>query len=151
MILRFILATLLLAVSAACSTYQKEIDRNPPYAPHHFRNYDLGVEWQSTQTGQGILLTGTVTNHRAFYLRDMELTARVVDGRGKVIARGSVTDFPIYIPSEKAAPFRMEIRIPAGAAPERVRFTYVYWLAEEPPAFRPYDDVPYFGHFDSPP
>lgn len=150
MTLRLILVTLVLAATAACSTYRKEMDHNPPFAPHHFRSYDLEVQWQAKQTGSGILLAGTVTNHRAFYLRDLELTVRVVDGGGAVLGRVTFTDFPIYIPSEKSEPFRMEINLPSGAAPERVRFTYVYWLTEEPPVFRGYGDVPYFGNFDSP-
>lgn len=149
--LRLMVGALLLLISTACSTYHREMDRNPPFAPHHFRSYDLEVEWQSSQTGNGILLTGTVTNHRAFYLRDLELTVRIVDSRGKILARQTFTDFPIYIPSEKSEPFRMDMAVPSGTAPERVRFTYTYWLTEEPPAFRGYDDTPYFGSFDAPP
>jgi starvation-inducible outer membrane lipoprotein len=150
MSLRLMLAALLMVATAACSTYHKEIDGNPPFAPHHFRYYDLEVAWQSEQTGQGIRLTGTVTNHRSYYLRDLELTARLVDSHGKVLSRETFSDFPVYLSTGKTEPFRLEIRVPSGTAPERVRFTYVYWLTEEPPAFRGYDDVPYFGNFDSP-
>jgi len=46
MSLRLMLALLLMVATAACSTYHKEIDDNPPFAPHHFRSYDLEIAWQ---------------------------------------------------------------------------------------------------------
>jgi hypothetical protein len=150
MALRLILVTLLLLATAACSAYHKELDGNPPFASHHYRYHDLDVVWQSEQTGDGIRVTGTVTNRRNHYLRDLELTVRLLDSWGAFLAKNIAADFPTYVPPGKTVPFRMEFPLSPGAAPEWVRFTYVYWLAEEPPGFRGYDEVPYFGNFNSP-
>src|SRR6266540_449174 len=144
-----IVTLLLLPAIWGCSHYRKEIDSNPPFASHHFRYYDVAISWQAEKTTNGIRLAGTVTNLRSFYLRDLELTARLVDEQGKVMARGHFADFSNYIPPGKTETFRLEVASPPAITPEKVRFTYVYWLAEEPPAFRGYSDVPYFGSFES--
>ncbi len=150
---RHIIAILLLSVTAACSVHRKEFDANPPYAPHYFRGFDVEVVWQAVRTGREIRVSGSLINHRDAYLLDPELTARLLDEKGGVLSDETFSDFPRYIPSEKAAPFQMVLHIPSGAVPGRVRFSYTYRLAEEPPAFRygGYEDIPHFGHFDAPP
>ncbi len=148
---RIIFWALLLLSVGGCASYRKELDANPPFTPHRFSSYDLEVAWKTEQSDGGLRLAGAVTNRRDYFLHDLELTARLVDREGKVLARETYTDFPTYVPPGKEAPFRMELRLPAGGAVERIRFSYVYWLAEPPPAFRGYGDVPYFGSFDSPP
>jgi hypothetical protein len=150
---RALIAILLLLAAAACSTYRREFDANPPFAPHYFRNFDVEVAWQTERSGQEVRLSGAVTNRRYAYLRDLELTARLLDEKGLVVARETLADFPTYIPAGKATPFRMDLRLPAGTTPARLRFSYTYWLAEEPPAFRGYggyEDIPHFGNFDAP-
>jgi hypothetical protein len=150
MALRLMLVSLLLLATAACSAYHKELDDNPPFTSHHYRYYDLDVVWQSERTDEGIRVTGKVTNRRDYYLRDLELTVRLLDSQGVFLAKNIAADFPTYIPPGETVPFRMELSLSPGTAPEWVRFTYVYWLAEEPPGFRGYDEVPYFGNFNSP-
>ncbi len=148
MIKRCVVLLLLLATTA-CSAYRKELDKNPSFSPHHFGYYDLGIDWQAERSGRVVRLAGTVTNRRDYYLRDLELTVRLTDEHGKVLARETFADFPTYIPPGRSEPFRLELRPSSDALPGRVRFTYIYWLAEEPPAFRQYGNVPYFGNFDS--
>ena len=113
----------------------------------------MEVAWQAARTGRDISLSGTVTNLRYAYMRDLELTTRLLDEKGGVLARETLADFPTYIPSGQAAPFHMKLRLPDGTAPTRLRFSYTYWLAEEPPAFRGYggyEDIPHFGYFYAP-
>ncbi len=151
--MRSIMTFLLLLATASCSTYRKEFDANPPFAPHYFRNIDVEVAWQSQRTGQEMRLSGAVTNRRYAYLRDLELTVWLLDEKGGVVARETRVDFPTYIPSGKSAPFQLNLRLPAGTSPARLRFSYTYFLAEEPPAVRGYggyEDVPHFGNFDAP-
>jgi len=150
---RSIIAILLMLATAACNTYRREFDANPPFASHYYRSFDVEVAWQAERTGQDIQLSGAVTNRRHAYLLDLELTARVVDDKGKVLARKKIHEFPTYIPSGKTEPFRMSLNLREGATPARLRFNYTYLLAEEPPAARGYggyDHVPHFGNFDAP-
>ena len=147
----FMLAALLLLTTAGCAGYHKELDSNPAFSAHHFRYYDLEVDWQAERSDGAIRLSGTVSNLRSYFLQDLELTARLVNKQGKVFARESYADFPNYLPPGKAESFRLEIRIPAGMEAEQVHFSYYYWLAEAPPVFRGHGDVPYFGNFVSPP
>lgn len=151
--MRTIIAILLLLATTACSAYRREFDANLPFAAHTVRSFDVEVAWQAEQRGNDILLAGTVANRRSGYLRDLELTVRLLDDRGEVIARETITDFPTYLPSGKNSPFHLELRFPAGRAPVRLRFGYTYRLVEEPPAFRGDGDsgeVPRFGTFDAP-
>ena len=148
-----IIAILLVLATAACTTYRREFDANPPFAPHYYRSFDVEVSWQAERAGQEVRLSGAVTNRRYAYLRDLELTARLLDEKGKILARETITDFPTYLPSGTAAPFRMHLRLPNGTTPARLRFNYTYLLTEEPPAVRGYggyDDIPHFGNFDAP-
>ena len=150
---RSIIAILLMLATAACSTYRREFDANPPFAPHFYRSFDVEVAWQAERTGQDVRLSGTVTNRRYPYLRDLGLTARLFDEKGNVLARETDDDFPTYIPSGKGAPFHVILTLPDGTTPARLRFNYTYFLAEEPPAFGGYggyDDTPHFGNFDAP-
>src|SRR6185369_81078 len=150
---RTFIAILLLLAMAACSTYPREFDANPPFAPHYYRNFDVEVAWHAERTGQEIRLSGAVTNYRYAYLRDLELTARLLDDKGNVLARETVADFPNYIPSGKGAPFQMDLTLAEGTVPARLRFNYSYLLTEEPPAFRgygEYENIPHFGNFDAP-
>jgi len=151
--LRTIIAILLVLATAACSTYRREFDANPPFSAHYYRNFDVEVAWQAERTSQDVRLSGTVTNHRYAYLRDLELTGLLLDGKGNVLARTTINDFPTYIPSGKAASFQMRFSVADGTTPARLRFRYTYLLAEEPPAVRGYggyDDTPHFGRFDAP-
>jgi hypothetical protein len=147
---RSLIAILLVLAMAACSTFRQEFDANPPFAPHFYRHFDVEVSWQAERTAQNVRLSGEVTNRRYAYLRDLELTARLLDEKGKVLGRQTIGDFPTYIPFGKAEPFRMNLSLPAGTVPARLSFSYTYLLAEEPPAFNGYADVPHFGTFDAP-
>jgi len=150
---RSIVAIMLVLATAACSTYRREFDANPPFASHYYRSFDVEVAWQAERTGQDVQLSGAVTNRRYAYLRDLELTVRVVDEKGKVLARKKIHDFPTYIPSGKTAPFRVNLNLPEGTTPARLRFNYAYLLAEEPPAaggYSGYKHVPHFRNFDAP-
>lgn len=146
-----LLAAVLLVALSGCAGYPKVQDSNPPFAEHHYRYYDLEVQWRAERTDGSLRLTGTVRNLRDLYLQDLELNARLVSRQGKVIARDSFTDFPIYIPPGTAEPFRLQFRIPPGEEAKEVRFSYYYFGVEAPPAFGVQDNVPHFGGFVSPP
>ncbi len=146
-----LLSSLLVLAVTACTPYGRELDFNPPFTPHRFRSFDVEVNWRTERTDSLVRVEGTVTNRRSFYLQYLETTVRLLDDKGRLLGRESFTDFPTYLPPGKTEPFRMEFRLPPGAAPARLGFTYTYWLAEEPPAFRVNGDVPHFGHFESPP
>lgn len=151
--IRTVFVVMLLMATTACSSYRKEFDANPSYAPHYFRNNGVEIAWQAERTDMEIRISGTVTNHRYAYLRDLELKGRILGEKGTVLARETLNDFPTYIPTGKAAPFRMNLRLPTGTDPQRLRFNYTFWLAEEPPAvsgYSGYEDVPHFGNFDAP-
>jgi hypothetical protein len=140
-------------ITTACSSYRREFDANPPFAPHYYRNFDVEVTWQTERTVQDLRLSGVVTNLRYAYLRDLELKLRFLDEKGNVLARETLTDFPTYIPSGKPAPFHVNLSLPKGASPSRIRINYTYLLTEEAPAVRGYggyDDIPHFGNFDAP-
>ncbi len=150
MVKRFLVTIMLLLATTACTRYHKEIDGNPPFAPHHFRYYDVEIAWRAEPTNDGFRLTGTVTNRRDYYLRDLELAARLMNERGVILTRADYAAFPHLIPPGDVAPFEMQLRLPPNTRSEQVRFTYVYWLTEAAPELRGAEDVPHFGSFDAP-
>ncbi len=151
MVRQLLLGLLLLVTVTGCSTHRAEHDANPPFAPHHVRHFDAEFAWQVERSDGTARLAGSVTNRRYAFMRDLETTVRVLDDKGNLLARETVTDFPTYLPPGRTEPFHILFRLPPDVAPARLSFTYVYWLTEEPPAFKGYDDVPHFGHFEAPP
>jgi hypothetical protein len=147
---RFIMVMLLLLTTAGCAGYRSTADTNPAFSAHNVRHYDVEVNWRAEQAPDGVIrLQGTVTNARYYHLQDLELNARLVDQKGKVVARDNFADFPVYLPPGKTEPFRMEFRVPPGTQPDKLRFSYYYWLAEGAPAYRNIEE-PKFGGFISP-
>jgi hypothetical protein len=150
---RSIIAILLLVATAACSASRKEYDTNPSYSPHFFRKYDLGLTWQAERKDHEIVLLGTVVNRRSMYMRDLELTVRLLNDKGEILAMETVAEFPTFMPTGEGAPFHLNLRFPEGTAPARLRFGYTYWLTEQPPALKGYgghEDIPHFGNLDAP-
>jgi len=150
---RSIIVVLLMLATAGCSVHRREFDSNPPFSSHYYRSFDVEVAWQAERSGQDVRISGTVTNHRYAFLRDLELKGRLLDAGGKTLAGETIADFPTYIPSGKSEPFQMNLRLPEGSTPVRLRFNYTYLLAEEPPAVKGYggyDGIPHFGTFDAP-
>jgi hypothetical protein len=150
MMRRLLFVSLFLLAVTGCSATRRELDANPPFTPHHYRYHDMEVKWQTGRTDGMIRLEGTVTNRRYAYMWGLETTVRLMDAKGKILARETFADYPTYLAPGKTERFRMEFRLPPDFAPKRLSFSYIYWLVEEPPAFRRYDDNPHFGHFDSP-
>jgi len=149
---RKILLAALLVLTTGCVHYHKELDTNPPFTAHRFRYYDVEINWQAVQGNDGVRVDGTVNNLRSDYLENMELTARLVDRQGKVLARQTYTDFSTDIPPGKPEPFRLEFNIAPGTQPALIRFSYYYWPIEAAPRFRgETGDTPVFGNFDAPP
>ncbi len=147
---RFLLAALVFSTITGCAHYRKELDDRPPFSEHSFRYFDLEVHWRSRDLGETLRISGTIRNLRSFFLENLEVTARLVDSQGKVFARGTASDFPTDVSPGATEPF--ELVIPTrGKKTERIRFSYLYWLAEAVPLPRGDEDVPHFGSFASPP
>lgn len=146
-----LLVTLLMLLSCSgCTFFCKEIDANPPFSPHHFCYNEVEVNWQAEQGADGVRLSGTVRNLSPRYLQDLELTARLVNEQGRVIARGTAMSFPVYLAPDKPAPFHLDFHLPSGAQVKRVHFSYLFWVSEGGPSFRVYEDAPRFRTFASP-
>lgn len=150
---RPIIVFLLVLSLTACSASRKELDTNPAFAPHSFRDFAVSITWQSERKGQEVQVSGTITNLRYAFMRDLELKARLLDETGNAIARVTYLDFPTYIPEGKTATFHLSFQVPPGFVPARLRFGYIYWLKEEPPVlkgYEGYEDIPHYGNFDAP-
>jgi hypothetical protein len=97
-----------------------------------------------------ILISGVVSNMRSYYLQRLQLTARLMNEQGKVIARGTYVTFPDYLAPGTPAPFLLEFHLPHGTLVKQVHFSYIYWVFNAEPAFRVYVNVPRLGTFASP-
>ena len=148
---RLLLVAMLMLAVSGCAGYRKVQDSNPPFAEHLFRYYDLEVQWRAERSDGALRLVGTVRNVRDLFLQDLELNARLVNQRGKVIARNIFLDFPEYLPPNQAEPFHLQFRLPPGEQAKEVHISYFYYPVEAPPAFGGQEYVPKFGGFVSPP
>lgn len=153
---RIAMAILLLMAITSCSTYRTEIDTrpaytSPSYTPHYFRNRDVEVVWQTERTCQELRLSGTVTNRRKAYMRDLVLTTRLLNEISRDLTRETLTNCTGYSQCLLAAPFNITIQIPNGTTPKRLHIKYAYWVAEETSSakgFVAHKDFPHFGFID---
>lgn len=150
MIRKIIPVAVLLLLVAACATPRKELDTNPPFSSHRYRYYDLEILWKSARTNNIVSIEGQVKNLRSYYLRNLELTASLLDEKGEVLARETFASFPHLLDIAGTETFRMELRLKAGEEPKRLRFSYTYRLADayQSPGYAR-DDVPRFNSFES--
>ena len=147
----FLLVALIILAVSGCAGIGKVQDSNPPFSEHLFHYYDLEVKWRAERSDGSLRLVGTVRNVRDLFLQDLELTARLLDRQGKVVARDSFWDFPDYLPPGQAEPFHLQLRLPPGEQAKEIHFSYYYFPVEAPPAFGGQEYVPKFGGFVSPP
>ncbi|MCM2356976.1 MAG: hypothetical protein NDI77_02425 [Geobacteraceae bacterium] len=147
---KIIAGAVILLLLAACATPRKELDTNPPFSSHYYRYYDLEILWKSARTDNVISIEGTVRNLRYYYLRDLELTASLLDDKGEVVAKETFASFPTLLDTSGSERFRLELRLKPGEAPRRIRFSYTYQLADtyQLPGY-PRGDVPRFNSFES--
>ena len=142
-----LISLVFLLAATGCAVNHKELDSNPPFSAHRYSNDDLEITWRTENIDGNIRLTGAARNHSNYYFQDLELIARVMDSRGKVIAKESYLKFPDYLPPGKSEPFQLDFHLPPGNRVERILFSYLYWLAgsEGAAALRVYEDVPRSG------
>lgn len=146
----FAAALIMLVFLTACAAPVKELDANPPFSPHRYRYYDVEILWKSERTDDLIRIEGTVNNLRYYFLRDLELTAGLLDEQGEVLTRETYATFPTFIRTHETVPFRLELRVKPGQSPRRVKFSYTYLLADTYESYGyPRDDVPHFNSFES--
>jgi uncharacterized lipoprotein YmbA len=153
---RFVMAMLLLMAITSCSSYRTEIDTRPAYSkpsytPHYFRNRDVEVVWQTERSGQEVRLSGTVTNHRNAFMRDLMLKTRLLNEISRDLTKETVTNCTASSQCLKVVPFHITLQIPNGTTPKRLHINYAYWVAEEPSSARGYvalKDFPHFGVID---
>lgn len=130
------LLMLTLAVSAACTSMQQM----PATFPHSHQRYDARISWQATRSGDVVQVIGVYRNDRFYYLTDVELTVCLLEDGNSCLSEK--TRFFSQLALDESAPFRLELPVPPGRRPSRLKFSYSYRLAE--PGMQ---SPPYFGSF----
>lgn len=113
--------------------------------PNRVSYYDLTVSWKVTRSEGKAAIDGTVVNTSYYYLRDLELTATLLDTGGKEIGEKTFFVIPGQLSLDETAPFSLTIPLIPGRVAEKIRFYYRYRLAEEGPF-----GTPRFQEFEAP-
>ncbi len=142
MIRASIVLAVVFAVLTGCSSYiPPKFD--PALYPHAHAFYDLTLYWNVQNEGMGVVIPGFVKNTRFAYIRDLELTATLFDDSGKKLNEATFLFFPRLIEMDEYIPFTLNIALPNGQKPAKIRFFYRYRLPE-----RDYGDTPYSYTFE---
>ena len=89
-----LIAVLIAATLAGC-TLPATVPPAQRY-PNRVSYYDLTVSWKVTRSAGKVTIIGAVANTSYYYIRDLELTATLLDAGGKKV--GEETSF--VIPSQ---------------------------------------------------
>ncbi|WP_298271071.1 FxLYD domain-containing protein [Geobacter sp.] len=138
-----LIAVLIAATLAGC-TLPATV---PPvqHYPNRVSYYDLTVSWKVTRSAGKVAIEGAVANTSYYYIRDLELTATLLDAGGKEVGEKTSFIIPSQLAIDETAPFSMTIPVTPGAVAERIRFFYRYRLAGEGPS-----GFPRFQDFEVP-
>jgi hypothetical protein len=123
----------MLLLSTACAAQHKQTAAPLPSTTHQCGLHDVCVTWQPVTTDRGICVEGTVVNnHSGTSYTPLELTAELLDDRGKVLAKGSRRFMETFKGPE---PFRIELPLETKQIPKCLKFIYSneeggnsYWL-----------------------
>ena len=115
---------------------------DPLLYPKSYKFYDLSLFWRTAQNDKVVSIDGFVKNTRYAYIRDLELTATLLDEGGKKISEHTSFLLPITMSMDEYAPFSFSLPVTPGSKPEKIKFYYRYFLAE-----RGYGMSPYFYSF----
>ncbi|RNC67512.1 MAG: hypothetical protein ED859_14310 [Desulfuromonadales bacterium] len=127
---RVVLVTLMAILLAGCTGADSSTVRNRPL-PRSYAFYDLKISWETTRDPQGVTITGTVRNQSYYYIRDLELTASLLDANGTPFAEETFFFLPNLFALDETAPFTIRFPVGEDKQPDTIRFFYRYRLAEE--------------------
>jgi len=138
---RWLLLLCLLLGLAGCQTYlQSTLD--PQKYSQHYKFYDLEFFWKNDHTPDSYSIEGLVQNNRYANVRDLELSATLLQKDGKELATSTFYFFPNLLSIDEKAPFTLVLPIKQGQQPAKLKFFYRYRLAEHG-----YEQSPYFYSF----
>lgn len=119
----------ILLLLSACAVQHTNLDANPAFTSHRYSSSDLEVLWKSEKTENGVRVQGTLTNPRSdLPYNSLELTAKLLDDNGKVLAKGNHA-FPNRFAGSE--PFSMDIPLAQKELVSRIKFSYSYGTVED--------------------
>lgn len=138
-----LLFAMLLTSLCSCAGYTPPTV-TPDRYPGSYSTRDVEVSWRIEETPESVVVQGVIRDKFNFYLRDLDLTATLLDSTGKKISRDAFHAFPGQIAPNEINPFTLTFPLNAGDQPARIKFFIRYNIIEEK-----YSDIPYFQSFEA--
>ncbi len=130
MAMRIIGAAVVLVLFTACHGYTPP-RYDPALYPRTSKFYDLTWFWKTEKGAGAYAIEGFAKNTRYGYIRDLELTAALLDGEGKRLSETRFFFFPGPMAMDDMEPFTLSLPFKPGEKPAKIRFTYQYRLVEQ--------------------
>jgi hypothetical protein len=130
MLTKHLFLALMLLLTTACASTTGPLRQDAAY-PNSYEFFDFVFSWKTTVGADGATIDGVAENRTYYYIRDLELTATLLDDAGKPMGTGSFLFFPNQLAIGESAPFSIPVRTTAAVKPKTIRFFYRYYLAEE--------------------
>ncbi|RII28977.1 MAG: hypothetical protein CXR31_03660 [Geobacter sp.] len=129
MLLRLVVIAMTGLVLASCHGYiQPRFDA--AHYPRTYKQYDLTLFWRVDRAATGYTIEGFARNTRFVSMHDLEVTATLLDGKGKKLSEATFFFFPNQLPMDEAAPFTLNLPLSSGETPEKLRLFYRYRAVE---------------------
>lgn len=120
----------ILILATACANGMPSRQANVRY-PHSYAFYDLALSWETKRNDTSVTIEGIVKNISYYYLRDLEISATLLDSKGKSISKETFFVIPSLLSLDQTESFRFHLPVKPGLHPEKLRIFYRYRLAEE--------------------
>ncbi|BBA69395.1 FxLYD domain-containing protein [Geobacter sulfurreducens] len=127
---KHLLLALMLFLTAGCAHTAGSLRPAETY-PNSYEFFDFAFSWKTTIGPDGATIDGVAENRTYYYIRDLELTATLLDEGGTPIGTGSFLFFPNQLAIGERADFSIPVRAALAAKPKTIRFFYRYYLSEE--------------------
>jgi hypothetical protein len=129
MLKNILLVAGILFLLSACAAQHANLDANPAFSSHRYSSHELEIIWKTEKTDTGVRVQGTVRNVRTdLPYNSLELTAKLLDENGKVLAKGNHLFPDRFVGSE---PFSIDFPAVQSDRVKRINFTYTYGTVED--------------------
>jgi hypothetical protein len=99
---------------------------DPALYPRSHPFYDLTFFWRTDRSADTVTVAGFARNTRFAYVKNLEVTATLLDGEGKKLSEKTFFFFPNLLPMDDLAPFSLDLPLKPGEQPVKIRFLYRY-------------------------
>jgi hypothetical protein len=140
---RSVLIAILVLLLVSCHGYRAP-QFDPALYPRTYQQFDLTLNWRIERSATACTIEGFARNTRFTTMHGLEITGTLLDESGKKLSESTFYFFPGQLDMDDIAPFTINLPLPQGVTPAKLRLFYRYRAGEGSDS----DRTPWFQSFE---